>query len=98
MATKKYKALVVITHKGHNRYCGPALKRGEKETFNGGPVWRGVQFDLDHLSDDDIAKLVGMGAVALVGAGDKNMPDLVDEMVNAGEIERPKATTAAKEK
>lgn len=98
MASKKYKALTVINHTGLNRYCGPVLERGKKETFNGGKVWRGVQFDLDHLSDEGIAKLIKMKAVALVGAGDKSMPDLADELANAGEIERPKATTAAKEK
>lgn len=70
MATQKkqkYTALKVITHRGHNKYYGEPLGPGQKERFKGGHVNRGAEFDLDHLNEAEIAKLVNMGAVALVG-------------------------------
>ena len=62
--TQKYKALVIITHSGHNKYYGPPLKEGQKETLPG--VIRGTEFDLDHQDDVGIAKLIAMGAVVAV--------------------------------
>ena len=62
-----YRALRVITHgnatRGDNCYYGPPLKPGQEEYFGGGPVKRGVEFNLDHLPPNDVAKLVAMGAV-----------------------------------
>lgn len=59
--TQKYKALVLITHTGHNKYYAPVLKRGQKETFPS--AIRGTEFDLDHQDEDGIVILVRKGAV-----------------------------------
>lgn len=64
--SQKYRALRVITHKGHNCYYGPPLKPGQKEYFGGGDVKRGVEFDLDHLPPSDVAKLTRVGAIEMV--------------------------------
>jgi hypothetical protein len=61
---------MIINHAGDNKYYGPALKPGEKKN-NFSTVHRDVAFNLDHLDEEGIAKLVSMGAVVPIDAPGK---------------------------